>query len=257
MTRGGLGVVVAAVALLASLAPAAAAPAGPAGPGRRRSCTCSTTSRWTTRRRCGTVRSPTRASSGAGRFVTQAIAMLGELPERPERAALVERARPAARSWKASAPATTSPGWPARSLGGDQGLPGAGGAGAPARPASRPQLYAPAAPSATAATAAATARLRGGWSRRDRLPRPRAPRPPQRVRALHSTLTLGVAGTAMTASRSLEEQRWGLALHVAARRRAVGAAARAACGSRDAAASSSPTRRAGDDHRRRDAGAAR
>jgi high-affinity iron transporter len=150
-------------------------------------------------------------------FVTQAITMLGELPDRPERAALVEQARRLRSLVQARGPAEDV----TRLVGEIRGavvkayqVPVA-----PARPpdlrAAR-DLYA----ARCAACHGAEGRADGpaakgldpvpsNFQDRERLDRLSA-------YALYSTIALGVPGTSMTAFADLsDEQRWGLALHVA------------------------------------------
>jgi high-affinity iron transporter len=150
-------------------------------------------------------------------FVSQAIAMLGELPAHPERTALVERARRLLALVEGKGPADDV----ARLAGEIRGavIKAYQVPVAPSRP--------PALRAAAGLYTARCAACHGGEGRgdgpaargldpaptdfhdRERLDR-------RSAYALYTTITLGVPGTAMAAFADLsDEQRWGLALHVA------------------------------------------
>jgi high-affinity iron transporter len=150
-------------------------------------------------------------------FVMQAIAMLGELPAHPRRAALVEQTRGLLARVEARAPADE-----VARLAGDIRRAVIEVYRAPVAPTRPPDLRA-----AAELYAARCATCHGGDGRGDGPaargldPAPTNFQDHDRVDrrsayAFYSTITLGVPGTAMTAFTDLsEEQRWGLALHVA------------------------------------------
>jgi high-affinity iron transporter len=150
-------------------------------------------------------------------FVTQAIVMLGELPAHPERAALVERARQLLRLVEAKRPADD-----VARLAGEIRAGVIKAYRVPVAPTRPPDLAAAAALYEARCTTCHGAEGRGDgpaaqglepaptdFHDRERLDR-------RSAYALYSTITLGVAGTAMAAFADLpDEQRWGLALYVA------------------------------------------
>jgi len=150
-------------------------------------------------------------------FVTQAITMLGELPDRPERAALVEQARRLRSLVQARGPAEDV----TRLVGEIRGAV-VKAYQVPVAPARPPDLRA-----ARDLYAARCAACHGAEGRADGPaakgldPAPSNFQDRERLDrlsayALYSTIALGVPGTSMTAFADLsDEQRWGLALHVA------------------------------------------
>jgi len=150
-------------------------------------------------------------------FVTQAITMLGELPDRPERAALVEQARRLRSLVQARGPAEDV----TRLVGEIRGAV-VKAYQVPVAPARPPDLRA-----ARDLYAARCAACHGAEGRADGPaakgldPAPSNFQDRERLDrlsayALYSTIALGVPGTSMTAFAHLsDEQRWGLALHVA------------------------------------------
>jgi high-affinity iron transporter len=150
-------------------------------------------------------------------FVTQAIAMLGALPEQPERAALVARARQLLALIEARGPAADV----ARVAGEIRGAV-IKAYRVPVAPARPPDLLAALGLYAARCAACHGADGHGdGPAARGLDPAPTNFHDRERgerrsAYALYSALTLGVAGTAMTAFEDLsEDQRWALAFHVA------------------------------------------
>jgi high-affinity iron transporter len=150
-------------------------------------------------------------------FVAQAITMLGELPERPERAALVEQARRLLASVEGRRPADEV----ARLAGEIRGavIEAYQVPVAPSRPPDlrvAGELYAARCAACHGAEGRADGRAAGGLD-----PAPTDFHDHERVDrrsaySFYSTITLGVPGTAMAAFADLsEEQRWGLALYAA------------------------------------------
>jgi high-affinity iron transporter len=150
-------------------------------------------------------------------FVAQAVAMLGDLPAHPQRAALVEKARRLLALVEGRRPAADV----AHLAGEIRGevITAYRVAVAPSRPpdlrAAR-ELYAGRCATCHGSEGRGDGPAAGGlepaptdFHDRDRLDR-------RSAYALYSTITLGVSGTAMAAFGDLsDEQRWGLALHVA------------------------------------------
>ncbi len=150
-------------------------------------------------------------------FVRQAVTMLGELPDRPERAALVEQARRLLASVEGKSPAADV----ARLAGEIRWavIKAYQVVVAPSRPPdlrAAGELY-----GARCATCHGAEGRGDGPAARGLDPAPtdfhdHARLDRRSAYALYSTITLGVKGTAMAAFTDLsEDQRWGLALHAA------------------------------------------
>jgi high-affinity iron transporter len=150
-------------------------------------------------------------------FVTQAITMLGELPDRPERTALVDRARRLLSLVEAK-----GSGDEVTRLAGEIRWAVIKAYQVPVAPARPPDPGAARAVYAARCAACHGAEGRGdGPAAKGLQPAPTDFHDHERLDrrsayALYSTITLGVSGTAMTAFTDLsDDQRWGLALHVA------------------------------------------
>jgi len=149
-------------------------------------------------------------------FVTRALTLLGELPERPERAALIEQARRLVALVQGK-----RPGDEVARLAGEIGTGLIKAYQVPVAPARAPDLKAAATLFAARCAACHGADGRGdGPAARGLDPTPTNFHDAERlgrrsVFTTYSTITLGVAGTAMTAFGDLnDDQRWGLALLV-------------------------------------------
>jgi high-affinity iron transporter len=150
-------------------------------------------------------------------FVTRTVAMLGELPDRPERAALVSQAQQLLALVQGKAPAAE-----VTRLSGEIRWAVIEAYQVPVAPSRPPDLGA-----ARTLYAARCAACHGAEGRADGPaakgldPAPTNFHDRERLDrlsayGLYSTITLGVPGTAMSAFTDLtDEQRWGLALHVA------------------------------------------
>jgi high-affinity iron transporter len=150
-------------------------------------------------------------------FVTQALAMLGELPERPERAALVEQARRLVALVQGK-----RPGEEVARLAGEISAGVIRAYQVSVAPPRAPDLKAAATLFAARCAACHGAEGRGdGPAARGLDPAPTNFHDVERLGrrsafTTYSTITLGVAGTAMAAFGDLtDDQRWGLALLVA------------------------------------------
>jgi high-affinity iron transporter len=150
-------------------------------------------------------------------FVTQALAMLTELPERPERAALVEQARRLVALVQGK-----RPGEEVARLAGEISAGVINAYQVPVAPARAPDLKAAAMLFAARCAACHGADGRGdGPAARGLDPAPTNFHDVERLGrrsafTTYSTITLGVAGTPMAAFGDLtDDQRWGLALLVA------------------------------------------
>ncbi len=150
-------------------------------------------------------------------FVSQALTMLGELPDRPERAALVAQTRQLLSLVHAKGPAAE-----VTRLTGEIRWAVIKAYQVPVAPARPPDLRAARELYEARCAACHGAEVRAdGPAAKGLDPAPtnfhdRARLDRLSAYGLYSTITLGVQGTAMTAFADLsDEQRWGLALHVA------------------------------------------